>query len=100
MAIRKSVEDFVKLGPLPNSSAAEDIIARHQIHLQRIKQPVSDEEASLLIRCFGTDECYGLAWTLLHLIESAPGGVPLQTKPIDPNNEWLNRLWERSHKRR
>jgi hypothetical protein len=98
MAVRKAVEDFVRLGPLPDSSAPEEIIALHQIHLQRIKRPVTDEEATLLLGSFGPDDCYGLAWTLLHLIESAPGGVPIKSEPDQSDNEWIRRLWDRSHR--
>jgi phage-related protein len=31
---------------------------------------VSDEEARSLVRLFGLDECYSLAWTLVHLLEA------------------------------
>lgn len=98
MTIRKAVEDFVQLGPLPDSSASEETIALHQTYLQRIKRPVTDEEAALLISSFGPDDCYGLAWTLLHLIESAPGGIPIKSAPSQSDNEWIRRLWDRSHR--
>jgi hypothetical protein len=98
MSIRREVEDLIALGPLPDTSADEEVIAPHQVRLQKINRPVSQEEAVLLIRLFGPDDCYGLAWTLLHLIESAPGGVPLWAKPSASDNEWLHRLWERSHR--
>ncbi|MFE7712020.1 hypothetical protein ACFU6I_41130 [Streptomyces sp. NPDC057486] len=32
----------------------------------------ADEEAHVLAECFGEDLCFGLAWNLLHLIETAP----------------------------
>ena len=98
MHIRKAVEDFVRLGPLPDSSAPEETIALHQVHLRRIEQPVADEEAALLVELFGPDDCFGLAWTLLHLIESAPGGTPITVEPKASDNEWIRRLWERSHR--
>lgn len=98
MAVRKAVEDFVQLGPLPDCSAPEEAIALHQIHLQRINPPATNEEAELLVKCFGPDDCYGLAWTLLHLIESAPGGSPVKVQPSANDNEWLRRLWDSSHR--
>jgi hypothetical protein len=98
MGVRKEVIEFVALGPLPDSNAAEEKIALHQAYLQKMKRPVTDEEAALLLGAFGPDDCFGLAWTLLHLIESAPGGVPLTSKPSEAENEWLHRLWERSHR--
>jgi hypothetical protein len=98
MSVRQAVADFVKLGPLPPSSEAEETIAKHQIHLAHIRRPISDEEAELLVRCFGPDECYGLAWALLHLVESAPGGIPVKTAPPESENEWIKRLWARSQR--
>jgi hypothetical protein len=98
MTVRKAVEDFVRLGPLPDSNASEESIALHQVHLQRIKRPVTDEEAALLLGSFGSDDCYGLAWTLLHLIESAPNGIPIKYKPSHSDNEWVRLLWDRSHR--
>lgn len=98
MAIRDSVREFVELGPLPDSRAPEDVVARHQLLLQRISGPIADDEAALLVNCFGPDDCYGLAWTLLHLIESASGGTPIKTEPGPVDNEWVQRLWNRSNK--
>jgi hypothetical protein len=98
MALRQVVQDFVKLGPLPDASASEETIATHQALLTRITGPLSDEEASALVACFGPDDCYGLAWTLLHLVESAPGGIPIKEVPPDTANEWIKRLWARSHR--
>lgn len=98
MKIRKAVEAFVNLGPLPDSNAPEDKIAAHEAALLKIPKPITDEEAMQLLVCFGTDDCFGLAWTLLHLIESAPAGIPIKSKPKESDNEWIKRLWERSNR--
>lgn len=97
LLVRNIVAEFVRLSSLPDSSASEAVVAAHQDLLKRITAPVSDEEAVLLARCFGPDDCYGLAWTLLHLIESAPGGSPIKAEPDEADNEWIRRLWHRSH---
>lgn len=44
-----------------------------------------------LVSCFGPDDCYGIAWSLLHLIESAPNPV-LVSDPGPDSNEWHQRL--------
>lgn len=98
MGARKEVEDLVALGPLPDESAEEDQLATHQTLLCKIAPPVSDEEAALLLELFGPDDCYGLAWTLLHLIESASGGLPLTAEPSNGDTQWLHLLWERSRR--
>jgi hypothetical protein len=98
MSVRPEISEFAALGPLPGSSASEELIAKYERCLARISGPVSDDEATLLVHSFGPDDCYGLAWTLLHLIESAPGGTPLKEQPASGANEWLQRLWARSHR--
>lgn len=98
MALRDTVAEFVKLGPLPDSAAPEETIFKHEELLLKIQAPVTDEEASQLISCFGPDDCYGLAWTLLHLIESAPGEGPLREKPPASANKWVQLLWARAHR--
>src|SRR5262245_28426097 len=93
--MRLEVKQFVNLGPLPASNAEEDDIAAHESALHRIRPPVSFEEAEALSTCFGPDECFGLAWTLLHLIETAPKSPFLGEPPIT-ENEWVKRLWDRA----
>ena len=41
---------------------------------------------------FGPDSCYGVAWLLLHLIETAPH-CPIEEPPADDANEWIRRIW-------
>ncbi|MER6997099.1 hypothetical protein [Streptomyces sp. NPDC000410] len=53
------------------------------------------EEATALVACFGPDDCYGVAWTLLHLIETGPNPV-LTTRPPQDGNEWHLGLWQRA----
>ncbi|MEO8553659.1 MAG: hypothetical protein ABI678_26980 [Kofleriaceae bacterium] len=71
-----------------------DVLERLDKALHWIPSPVTTEEAKLLLQAFGSDGCFGLAWSLIHLIESAPVS-PLDTKPGDLENEWVRYLWER-----
>ena len=96
MNVRKEVEDLVVLGSMPDEKAELDEIASYEAALFKIEKPVSDEEAALLLELFGPDDCYGLAWSLLHLIETAPSGIPLRTEP-SADKYWLHLLWARSH---
>lgn len=98
MSVRAVVQQFLNLGPLPDTDAPVERIEHHQLALEKIGRAVSDEEAALLVNCFGPDDGYGLAWSLLHLIESVPGGIPLGKQPAADENEWLRRLWARSHR--
>ncbi|MEU8139918.1 hypothetical protein [Streptodolium elevatio] len=48
----------------------------------------------MLIGSFGADSSFGVAWSLLHLIETAPMPV-VAAEPPAGANEWLARLWLR-----
>jgi hypothetical protein len=84
--MRQAVENFLSLGPLPAETAPPEQIKRHQDALHAITPPVSLAEANALALMFGPDDCFGLGWTLVHLIESAPnwaseGRIPVSTAP-------------------
>ncbi|MFG2824645.1 hypothetical protein ACGFX4_35090 [Kitasatospora sp. NPDC048365] len=75
--IRPEVADFIALGTLPSEDeepdeALEVRVDRAADLLELVERPVTDEEAHALAACFGPDECFGVAWRLLHLIETAP----------------------------
>ncbi|MEU2400730.1 hypothetical protein ABZ764_22475 [Streptomyces pseudogriseolus] len=71
------VSAFVADGPLPGEETGEEPeIDRRARQLDAIPRPLSLAEAEALAGCFGPDDCYGLAWTMAHLIETAPGPVP------------------------
>lgn len=94
--VRKEVNDFVVMAPLPDSrSADQEQMERLTDALLRITAPVSREEAVLLASTFGPDECFGLAWTLVHLIDSAPGGAPVDRLPRS-DDEWIEFLRQRA----
>jgi hypothetical protein len=90
--MRKAVQELVRMGPLPDcDTVEEEQLKTYEGLLSRVAPRVSDEEARSLVRLFGPDECYGLAWTLLYLIETAPGW-PLHDCLKDDRNEWTERL--------
>jgi hypothetical protein len=92
--IRPEVRQLVALGAFPSSNDADLATGqRQQQLLESIKRPISDEEARSLIKVFGPDDYFGLAWTVLHLIESAPGW-PLRDCLEGDANEWITRLRE------
>ncbi|MFD5813979.1 hypothetical protein [Streptomyces sp. NPDC127038] len=93
--MRPQVQVFVADGPLPDWDASGEEIDRRVEQLEAIPKPVTGEEARALVTCFGPDDCYGVAWTLLHLIETAPNLV-LATDPGPDANEWHQRLFGRA----
>jgi hypothetical protein len=98
--MRQEVQDLVAMGPLPDAAeAAEDVLRleEYQRLLDLIPKPVTDDEALALAALFGPDDCFGMAWTLLHLIESAPGWPVLEQLPAG-DNHWLSLIRERATK--
>ncbi len=94
--MQPAVENLLKLGPLPSSSGlAVAKLERFQNLLTQVRRPISDDEARALVRLFGPDDSFGLAWTLLHIIESAPGW-PLHDVLGDSHNDWIEILKQRS----
>lgn len=93
--MRSEVLAFVADGPLPDWDASEEEIERRVRQLEAIVAPVTDEEARALVSCFGPDDCFGVAGSLLHLIETAPNPV-MTTDPGPDANEWVQRLYARA----
>ncbi|MFF0477906.1 hypothetical protein [Streptomyces sp. NPDC004284] len=93
--MRPEVQTFVADGPLPDWDSTEEEIDRRFDQLRAIAGPVTGGEAKALVSCFGPDDCYGVAWTLLHLIETGPNPV-LATDPGPDANEWHQRLYLRA----
>jgi hypothetical protein len=95
--MRPEVRNLLRIGPLPSSTSEIPVIQEWEDALEKITFPLSDEEAGELVALFPAceDECFGLAWTLLHLVESAPNW-PIRECLQDTNNPWIVRLRKRS----
>lgn len=93
--IRPCVARILNLGPLPGSEeATESILKEFEAALEGVSRPLSHSESIALLASFGDDDCFGLAWTLLHLMETAPPPL-LENEPDSSANEWVWRLWLR-----
>ena len=92
--MRAAVHDLLALGPLPSEDEAEvEQLDRYGKLLESIGPPITDDEARALVRIFppSDESCYGLAWTLLHLIETAPHW-PLEDCLKDRQGDWVQYL--------
>ena len=99
--MRKEVIELGKLGPLPETGRAvrenlQELVNQYEKLIMSIKNPVSNDEARILSKLFGTDDCFGLVWPLIGLIESAPDW-PLQECLGDTSNEWIQVLKQRTN---
>ncbi len=95
MTVRDEVRRLAELGPLAaEDDDDDDLLEAQEEALLAIERPVTDEEAGLLLTVFGPDDCFGMAWTLLHLVETSPTPYP-RAEPAAEANEWHRRLWRR-----
>src|SRR5215470_20003655 len=98
--MRETIAELVRLGPLPSEDQADDEYLKcfeetlKEVVQDAKQQPLTNEEAKALVGLFGPDECFGGAWTLLHLVESAPGW-PIEECLQDTRKEWVARLKRR-----
>ncbi len=95
--MRTEVQIFVADGPLPDWDSTEEEIDRRGLQLDAITKPVTTEEAHALAACFGPDDCYGVGWTLIHLIETAPRPLPAIPRPSATAPVW-DIPWGRWHR--
>lgn len=94
--MRPEINSLLRLGPLPaEGRASVERIHEIQTLLQSIARPVSDDEARALVSLFGPDDCYGLAWTMLHLIETAPNWPLIDCLEVQ-GDEWVTSLRDRA----
>ena len=95
-SVRKEVRALSDLGVFPPEAGAKpELIMQFEGPLRAIQRPLSDEEARLLIKSFGSDGCFGAASFLMHLIETAPGW-PLKDCLVSLDNEWVLELRDRA----
>lgn len=92
MPLRPAVVALLDAGQLPSEDAEVASIAKFERLITAIEEPLNRAEATELLAVFGIDDCYGLAWTLLHLIEASD--FEFRAAP-DEENEWVQRLWAR-----
>lgn len=94
--MQQAIATLVGFGSLPSSATATvPTMQAIEEQLSKVQTPVTDEEACALVKLFGPDDCFGLAWTLLHLIETAPGW-PVKGALDGLEGEWIDRLRERA----
>jgi len=99
--VRKEVNELVGMGPPPSEEELirnpPSLLGKYEELLLSIKEPVTDEEARVLTGVFGIDGCFGLGWTLLHLIETVPNW-PIEEGLKNVGNEWIEMLKDRAER--
>jgi hypothetical protein len=96
--MRTSVINLASLGRLPEErSAAVAQLQAFEVALKAIEPPVTEEEVMSLLQALPDTEesCFGLAWSVLHLIETAPGW-PTKEANLHRSNPWVAAMLERA----
>jgi hypothetical protein len=86
---------LTQLGPFPSeTSVTPEIVDSYFELIDTISPPVSLDEAKSLLTLFGTDPFFGVAWTLVHLIESCPEWSAEALANVD-DHLWITLLRKR-----
>jgi hypothetical protein len=100
--VQDALKELVGLGGLLPESASFEVAPERFDDLTRIVRslvaPPTAEEARAAAGLFPPDEtsCFGLAWTLVHFIEKAPGWP--YPEVLDDRNWWVQFLRERAER--
>jgi hypothetical protein len=100
--MRESVTRLVSKGQMPpEASASEEAVDELYAFINAIQPPVSDDEAKALFNVYPATEetCYGIAWTLLHLIETCPNVCSI-VNAVPEGNPWVQQMKERCERSR
>lgn len=94
--MRPEIRTLVELGRLPSEDGTDiEKLRKFDEAYRGITAPLTDEEAISLIAVFGDDGCFGLASSLMHLIETAPGW-PIGKCLTNITNPWVLELKSRA----
>lgn len=94
--VRREIEEMKVLGSLPSEDDTDlAALKKYEELFRAIEKPVTNEEARILVELFGPDGCFGLASSIMHLVESAPSW-PLEDCLRDLTNEWKVELRNRA----
>lgn len=94
--MRPEIRRLVELGRLPSEDDADiEKLRKYEVEYRGITRPITDEEAMALVGLSGDDGCFGLASSLMHLVETAPGW-PIKNCLSDTDNPWILELKNRA----
>jgi hypothetical protein len=99
VSVRDSVQRIVAWGRLPDDGhdIGEDMLTKWAAAIDGLEGPLTDDEAIALLSCFPPDDStvFGVSWSLLHKIETAPYG-PTFIEALDDRSWWVALLKERA----
>jgi hypothetical protein len=89
----------MSMGAMPDDTVdiGEAELSNWNAAIVALPVPLTDDEAIGLLNCFPADDglVFGVAWSLLHAVETAPYGPHLLSQ-LDQRSPWRAILWERA----
>lgn len=99
MSVRPEIFNLYKISPLPSEeNSTPESIRPYEELVRAIIPAIRDEEAGLLVKVFGEDDCFGLASSLVQRIETAPNW-PIFELLTNIENPWIVELIRRSKRK-
>jgi hypothetical protein len=93
--VRAPYAELVRRGVFPDErDAGPAEVSQREAMVRALPTPPMEEETRALVPLFGNDSFFGLAWSLLHLIEADPAW-PYWDELTDLSNPWRARLYRR-----
>ena len=99
--VRAVIARLGLLGPLPeeDDDIADGVLEQYDALLQRLVDPLTATHAEVLAGLFPQSECFGMEWTLVHLLENS-GGWPSAALAAVNSERWREVLVERLNRQR
>ena len=97
MTIQPEIEKLVAQGVLPSERTHDlEKVRLCESLCRAIRKPLTDSEACALVQALGDDGCFGLASSVIALIETAPGWPIEACLAAAPQTELANELRARA----
>lgn len=94
--MQRQITELLALGGLPpEKTVTVDQLEKIESLVVSIVKPLSNVEAEALVTVFGDDGCYGIAKSVMLLIETAPEW-PIESCLANVHNVWVKTLAERA----
>jgi hypothetical protein len=83
---------------MPDEAAPVEVVEEFERQVRQLEPPATDQEARALLEVLPADDntFFGLAWSVLTFIETAPAWP--ETDALDDRGWWLTFLRERAER--
>jgi hypothetical protein len=100
-SVDKIIFELSKMGSLPDESAeiADGVLERYDELFQQIKSPLTEAEAVVIARLFPPVACFGMEWTIVHMLERSENW-PSKALEAIVSRQWKMEMLDRIERMR